>query len=136
LGYDNVININRLLKGIKTEISADYICSNNKGVVITTNKIATSSNLNIVEKYMKELNNIDSISPRLLQYKAYLKIVGISYFIEDTNLFIISNIIERVIKTTHIFDDIILAFHFYIIKAFPNLTWLWYRSTFGFLKIV
>jgi len=34
-----------------------------------TNKIATSSNLDIIEKYVKKLNNIDIndiISPRLL----------------------------------------------------------------------
>ena len=55
LGYNNVANINRLLRDIKYEISTNYIYSDNKGVVITTNKIATSSNLNIVEKYMKEL---------------------------------------------------------------------------------
>ena len=64
-----IANINRLLKEVKSKILADYICSNNKGIVITTNKIATSSNLNIVEKYMKELNNINSndiMSSRLL----------------------------------------------------------------------
>jgi len=66
LGYDNVANINKLLRDIKYKIFADYIYSDNKGVVIITNKIATSSSLNIVEKYIKELNNIDSMSPRLL----------------------------------------------------------------------
>jgi len=66
LGYDNVANINKLLRDIKYKIFADYIYSDNKGVVIITNKIATSSSLNIVEKYIKELNNIDSMIPRLL----------------------------------------------------------------------
>ena len=64
-----IANINRLLKEVKSKILADYIYSNNKGIVITTNKIAASSNLNIVEKYMKELNNINSndiMSSRLL----------------------------------------------------------------------
>ena len=54
-----VVNINRLLKGIKSEISADYIHSDNKRVVITINKVAASSDLNIVEKYIKELNDIN-----------------------------------------------------------------------------
>jgi len=49
----HVSNINRLLKDIKSEISADFIHSNNKGVVIITNKIVSTSNLNIIEKYMK-----------------------------------------------------------------------------------
>ena len=33
-----ISNIKRLLKTIKSNISADFICSNNKGVIITTNK--------------------------------------------------------------------------------------------------
>jgi len=40
---------------------------------------------------------------------SYLKILDIPYFIEDTNLPITSDIVERVIKTSYIFDDIILA---------------------------
>jgi len=63
---EHILNINRLLKGVKSNISTDYIPSDNKGVFITTNKIAAPSNLNIVEKYMKDLNNIitsDIMSP-------------------------------------------------------------------------
>jgi len=45
---------------VKSDVSADYICSDNKGVIITTNKVVAPSDLNIVEKYMKELNNINS----------------------------------------------------------------------------
>jgi len=63
-----ITNINRLLKGIKLEISADFIHPDNKGIVVTTNKVAVPSDLNVVEKYMKELNNLDSsniISPKL-----------------------------------------------------------------------
>ena len=79
-----------------------------------TNKIATSSDLNIVEKYMKKLNNIDLnnvISPRLPQFKSYLKILDILYPLEDTNLSVMLDIIERIIKSAHIFNDIVLAFH-------------------------
>jgi len=79
--------------------------------------VAISSDLNIVEKYMKELNDVntsDIMSPKLSQSKSYLKILGILYFIEDTNL---SNIIKRIIKTFYIFDGIILAFQPCIIKA-------------------
>ena len=77
-----------------------------------TNKVTTSSNLNIVEKYMKELNDInlnDIISTKLSQSKSYLKILDISYFIDNTNLSVISDIIERVIKSTQIFNNIVLA---------------------------
>jgi len=36
----HISNINRLLKGVKSNVSADFICSDNKGVIITTNKVA------------------------------------------------------------------------------------------------
>ena len=54
-----VENINRLLKNIKSEVSVDYIHLDNKGIIVI---------LNIVEKYIKDLNNVDSndiMSPRL-----------------------------------------------------------------------
>ena len=107
-----ITNINRLLKGIKSEISADYIHSDNKRIVIMTNKIAIFSNLNIVEKYMKDLNDIDLnniMSLRLPQSKSYLKILGILYFLKNTNLSVMSDIIKRVIKCIHIFNNIVLA---------------------------
>jgi len=117
---NHITDINRLLKDVKSEISADFIRSNNKRIVITTNKVVASSDLNIVEKYMKELNNIDLndvMSLRLLQSKSYLKILDILYFQKNTNLPVMSNIIKRVIKSTHIFDDMVLAFHPQVIKA-------------------
>jgi len=69
-----IVNINRLLKGIKLEISADFIWSDNKGVIITTNKIVSTSDINIVEKYMKELKDVDLnniMNPKLAQSKSY-----------------------------------------------------------------
>ena len=38
-------NINRALKNIKLEIMADFICSENRRVVIITNKVAGTLNL-------------------------------------------------------------------------------------------
>jgi len=35
---NHISNINRLLKGVKSRISTDYIQSSNKRIVITTNK--------------------------------------------------------------------------------------------------
>ena len=92
-----ITNINRLLKDVKSEISTDFIYLSNKGIVITTNKVAISLDLNIIENYIKELNNINTsnvMSLRLSQSKLYLKILDILYFVKDTNLFIISDIIE------------------------------------------
>jgi len=55
----HISNINRLLKGVKSKVSADFIYSNNKDI-ITTNKAIVSLDLSIVERYVKELNNINS----------------------------------------------------------------------------
>ena len=37
------MNINRLLKYIKSNVSANYVCSNNKEFIIITNKVAVIS---------------------------------------------------------------------------------------------
>ena len=55
-----IVNINRLLKDIKSEVSMDFIWTDSKGLLLTTNKVAVTSDLNIVKKYLKELNNIDN----------------------------------------------------------------------------
>jgi len=72
---------------------------------------------------MKELNDVDTIndmSPRLLQSKSYLKILDISYFVKDTNLSIILDIIESVIKSTYILNDIVLTSYPQVIKVSPK----------------
>jgi len=64
-----ILNINKFLKSVKSEVSADFIYFNNKGIIITTNKAAAPSNLNIVEMYVKELDNSNLnnvMSPHLL----------------------------------------------------------------------
>jgi len=96
----HITNINRLLKDIKLKYSTDFIYPDSKGIVVTINKVARFLDLNIVEKYMKKLNDIDSsdiMSPRLPQLRSYLKILDILYFIDDTNLSITPDIMERVI---------------------------------------
>jgi len=86
---------------------------------------------------MKELNDINSnnvMSSRLLQSKSYLKILGIPYLWEDTNLSVTPNIIERVIKSTHIFDDTILASYVKIAESRLGF-FLFSYSHFHFLLI-
>ena len=56
---EHISNINKLLKDVKSNVSADCFYSNNKGVIIITNKIAVMSDLSIIEKYIKESNTID-----------------------------------------------------------------------------
>lgn len=52
----HIFNINRTFKEVKSDIST---CSNNREIIITTNNVAVSLDLSIVEKYMKELNDVD-----------------------------------------------------------------------------
>lgn len=115
----HITNINRLLKDVKSDVLADFIYIDGKGMVITTNKVTANLNLNIIKKYIKNVDNINMnkvLSPRLSQSKYYLKILGISYYIKDINLPITADIVERVIQTTHIFNNTVLTFQPYIIK--------------------
>jgi len=115
-----IANINRILENIKLDIIMDYIRNNQRSLTITTNKVALALDFNTIEKYIKSINSIDFdnvMIPRLLQSKSYLKILGISYLIKDSNISITSNVIERIIQFTHIFNDVILASKPKIIKT-------------------
>jgi len=46
----HISNINRLLKDMKFEVSANFICSDNKDIIITTNKAVAFSDLSISRK--------------------------------------------------------------------------------------
>ena len=59
---EHIANINKSLKGIKSNISADYIWSDNRSIVITTNKVAVELDMKVIEKYIKNLNNIDVVA--------------------------------------------------------------------------
>ena len=55
----HVYNINRALKNIKSEIIADFIHLDNKGIIITTNKMTSMLNLQTIKRYIKNINNIE-----------------------------------------------------------------------------
>jgi len=79
-----IANIIRLLKFIKSDVSANFICYDNKDIIITTNKMAVISNMNIIKKYIKKLDNINSnnvMCPCLPQFK--FKILGVLYYLKN-----------------------------------------------------
>ena len=39
---------------------ADYICVDGKGIIITTNNIASPSDLQAIEKYVKSISYVDT----------------------------------------------------------------------------
>ena len=43
----HVANINRVLKNIKLEVITDFICFDNKSIIITTNKVVNMLDLQI-----------------------------------------------------------------------------------------
>ena len=99
---------------------ANFIQADNKGLIITTNKVTSISNLNTIENYIKNIDVVDSnnvISLRLLQFKSYLKILDISYLIKNMNVLITANIVKKVLQSTYIFNNIILASRPHIIKV-------------------
>ena len=119
----HIININCILKNIKSNICADYISSDNKGINIITNNVASNSDLQEIEKYVKQFlkdNNNEIAFPRLPQSKSYLKIVGIPYYIDKLNTCITTEDIEHILKNTHIFNEIVLTSRLRIIKISPK----------------
>ena len=50
-----IANINRAFKNIKSDVMADFICIENKRVVITTNKVASLLDLQTIKKYIKNM---------------------------------------------------------------------------------
>jgi len=119
----HIININHALKNIKSNICADFIISDSKDIIITTNNVASNSDLLEIEKYVKNsLEDNDNIvsSPRLPQSKSYLKIVSILYYIDNYSTHISSEDIECILKNNHIFNDIILTSRLCIIKVSPK----------------
>ena len=116
----HVTNINHALKSIKSNVYTDFISADNKGIIIVTNNIASNSDLQKIEKYIKnslQTTNNSIATPRLPQLKSYLKIVGIPYFVDKSNTCISSEDIECILKNNHIFNDIVLASKLRVIKV-------------------
>ena len=63
----HVININWILKNIKSSVMVDYIYVDGKDIVITTNNIASSSDLQAIEKYVKSVSYVDTNQVQSLQ---------------------------------------------------------------------
>jgi len=55
-----IFNINNLLKTSKSKVTADFIQSDDKSIVITTNQVASASDMKIMENYIKESTDINA----------------------------------------------------------------------------
>ena len=121
----HVANINRFLKNVKSEVLVNYIRSDPLGISIITNKISLQSDLQIINQYVKNFEDINTLQvdkPCLLQLKSYLKIIGIPYFSHSNSQnHLISNDVKMILKQNQIFDNINLAFKPRVIKVSPKL---------------
>ena len=86
--------------------------------------------ISIISKYVKSCNDIDTNNiqdMRLPQSKLYLKILSILYIKEGTNMPINSEVMEIVIKSMHIFNNVNIVFKSHIVKIFPksNMAIVW-----------
>ncbi|KAL9709245.1 hypothetical protein Ac2012v2_8329 [Leucoagaricus gongylophorus] len=129
----HVANINRSLRNTKSDVLVDYIRSDNAGISVVVNKIAQQSDISIIDNYLKNLNDINSLQvedARLPMSKSYLKITGIPYFPYSDNRQTKLSLddIQNIFKQNHIFDNISLASKPRIIKVSPKsdmaLVWI------------
>ena len=129
----HVANINRSLRNAKSDILVDYIRSDNTGISVVVNKIAQQSDISIINNYLKNLNDINSLQvedSRFPMSKSYLKITGIPYFPYSDNqqTKLSSDNIQNILKQNHIFDNISLALKPRVIKVSPKsdmaLVWI------------
>ena len=117
----HVLNMNRVLKNIKSDIIVDFICSDVANIVVVTNKVMAALDLQSIKQYVKDASCINSKkvdSFRLPHSKSYLKIIGFSYLQENTGNPINSNVVENIIKENHIFNNVMLVLKPYVIKVF------------------
>ena len=116
----HVTNMNKALKNIKTDVIVNFIWSDSRGIIIVTNKVALSLDLQMIENYIENAKhiNVDEVEvPRLPQSKSYLKIIGIPYLYKNIVTPITLSMVKDVIKKNHIFNNIFLASKPYIIKV-------------------
>ena len=126
----HVSNINRVLKNIKSNILVDFIHTDTADIIVVTNKVVSSLNLQTIKHYVKDANRINSNevnSPRLPQSKSYLKIIDLLYFQENTTTSIISNVVKNILKENYIFNNIFLISKPKVIKVSPksNMAIIW-----------
>jgi len=120
----NVANINRQLRNAKSDVLVDYIRSGNTGIIVVTNKVMQQSDLSIIDQYIKNTSDINTLQvedSRLPMSKSYLKIIGIPYYYQQNSQAKLTSLdIKTILKQNHIFDNIALTLKPRIIKVSPK----------------
>ena len=95
-----VANINRVLKSIKSDTMADFIWADQRGLTITTNKVTSMLDLNIIDRYIKNVDVVDLedvIALWLSQSKSYFKILGILYIRKNNNTSVSLDFVKQIL---------------------------------------
>ena len=82
----HVANINRQLQNAKSEVLVNYIWSDPLGITVITNRVSQQSDLLIIDQYVKNSNDINTLQveeSQLPKSKSYLKIIGIPFYPHD-----------------------------------------------------
>ena len=119
---EHIANFNQSLKNTKSDLIVDFIHTDHWGLIITFNRVTSPLEITIV-KYIRNCNHIDSKNIQdacFPQSKSYLKILGIPYIMEGTNIPINSDIMKSVIKNIHIFDNINITSNSHVVKVSPK----------------
>ena len=120
----HISSINKQLQNAKSEVLVDYIQSNTLGIMVITNKMSQQSDLLIIEQYVKNSNDINTLQveePHLPKSKSYLKIIGISYYPHGNSQDCLnSSDIETILKQNQILDNVNLASRLRVIKVSPK----------------
>ena len=125
----HITNFNKALKNTKSEVMIDFTHIDQNSIVIVT-KITSSLDLPTIEKYIKNIgyfNSEDINTSHLPQSKSYLKIIGIPYLLENSNIPIMLDFVKTTIKNNHIFNNIAIISKSCIVKVLSklNITIIW-----------
>jgi len=94
------------------------------GITIVTNKVTQQSDLSIIDHYVKNSNDINTLQvedSRLPKSKSYLKIISIPFYPHSNSQEKLTSLdIKTILKQNHIFDNISLASKPRIIKVSPK----------------
>jgi len=108
----HITNITSVLKNIKSNMMTNFVRTDQHSIIILINKITSTANLQTIENYIKNVDHLNSKDMEILclpQSKSYLKIIDILYLMENTNTFINSSVVKSILKSNHIFNNILLT---------------------------
>jgi len=57
---EHIANLNYFLKNTKSDLSIDFIRVDHQGLIVTSNRVTSLSDISIISKYVKSCNNVNT----------------------------------------------------------------------------